>query len=192
MLGRFRVLIGLLIVSPTFTACSPSLQAGQGNGLPWWVWVLIIVVLIIVVLVALVIWWWLRRRAGREAIPTARAKAVASAHVGQAPARVTEAPARVAEPRAPVAAPESPTPDNLRRVEGIGPKISSVFQAAGIQTFAQLAATDVSRLREILTEAGLSRLADPTTWPEQAHLAAAGDWDALEALQAELKGGRRV
>ena len=187
MLGRFRVLIGLLIVSSTFTACSPSLQAGQGDGLPWWVWVLIIVVL-----VALVIWWWLRRRAGREAIPTARAKAVASAHVGQAPARVTEAPARVAEPRAPVAAPESPTPDNLRRVEGIGPQISSVFQAAGIQTFAQLAATDVSRLREILAEAGLGRLADPTTWPEQARVAAAGEWDALEALQAELKGGRRV
>ena len=83
-------------------------------------------------------------------------------------------------------------PDNLRRIEGIGPKISSVFQAVGITTFAQLAATDVSRLRQILTEAGLAALADPSTWPEQAGLAAAGKWDALEVLQDELKGGRRV
>ena len=83
-------------------------------------------------------------------------------------------------------------PDNLMRIEGIGPKISSVLQAAGITTFAQLAATDVSRLRQILTEAGLAALADPSTWPEQAGLAAAGKWDALEVLQDELKGGRRV
>ena len=83
-------------------------------------------------------------------------------------------------------------PDNLRRIEGIGPKISSVFQAVGITTFAQLAATDASRLRQILTEAGLAALADPSTWPEQAGLAAAGKWDALEVLQDELKGGRRV
>ena len=83
-------------------------------------------------------------------------------------------------------------PDNLRRIEGIGPKISSVFQATGITTFAQLAATDVSQLRQILTEAGLAALADPSTWPEQAGLADAGKWDALEVLQDELKGGRRV
>ena len=83
-------------------------------------------------------------------------------------------------------------PDNLMRIEGIGPKISSVLQAAGIKTFAQLAATDVSRLRQILTEAGLAALADPSTWPEQAGLAAVGKWDALEVLQDELEGGRRV
>ena len=83
-------------------------------------------------------------------------------------------------------------PDNLRRIEGIGPKISGVLQAAGITTFDQLAATDVSQLRQILTEAGLAALADPSTWPEQAGLAAADKWDALEALQDGLKGGRRV
>jgi len=47
-------------------------------------------------------------------------------------------------------------------------------------------------LRQILTEAGLAALADPSTWPEQAGLAAAGKWDALKVLQDELKGGRRV
>ena len=35
----------------------------------------------------------------------------------------------------------------------------------------------------------LLRLAKPDHWPEQAALAASGDWEAFEALQAELKGG---
>jgi predicted flap endonuclease-1-like 5' DNA nuclease len=83
-------------------------------------------------------------------------------------------------------------PDDLAKVEGIGPKISSVLQAAGIYAFGQLAAAPVSRLEQILKDADLSALADPSTWPEQANLAAAGDWKALEVLQDELKGGRRA
>ena len=82
-------------------------------------------------------------------------------------------------------------PDDLKRVEGIGPKFSQVLNQAGITTFAQLARTAVERLKQIIQEAGL-RLADPATWPEQAQLAAVGDWDGLEALQSELKGGRRA
>jgi hypothetical protein len=67
-----------------------------------------------------------------------------------------------------------------------------LLQASGIRTFAQLAASPVEQLREILVKARLTHLADPTTWPEQASLAAAGKWDELEALQTQLKGGRRV
>ena len=68
------------------------------------------------------------------------------------------------------------------------------MQAAGIATFAQLAATEASQIEQILEEADprLRRLADPTTWPEQADVAASGDWDALKALQNELKAGRRA
>jgi len=82
-------------------------------------------------------------------------------------------------------------PDDLTPIEGIGPKIENILRIAGIYTYAQLAATDVERLRQILTEADLIALADPTTWPEQAKLAADGAWEALEALKEELKGGRR-
>jgi predicted flap endonuclease-1-like 5' DNA nuclease len=84
-------------------------------------------------------------------------------------------------------------PDDLKRIEGIGPKFSSVLQEAGIATFAQLADLEVGRIRQILEEADprLLRLADPTTWPEQAGLAAADDWDGLRALQDQLRGGRR-
>ena len=82
-------------------------------------------------------------------------------------------------------------PDDLKRIEGIGPKIASLLGAAGITTFAQLANTDVGRLQQILRNAHLE-MADPTSWPEQAGLAAAGDWAGLQVLQNELKGGRRV
>jgi large subunit ribosomal protein L20 len=83
--------------------------------------------------------------------------------------------------------------DDLVKIEGVGPKINELLKAAGIETFAQLAATPVDRLKAILTAAG-SRFKswDPTTWPEQAALAAKGDWTAFDKLTAELKGGRRV
>jgi predicted flap endonuclease-1-like 5' DNA nuclease len=85
-------------------------------------------------------------------------------------------------------------PDDLARVEGIGPKISSLLQEAGILTFDQLASSSVGEIERILQAESprLRQLADATTWPEQASLAAAGDWEGLEALQAQLKGGRRV
>jgi hypothetical protein len=86
---------------------------------------------------------------------------------------------------------EDPAPDDLERIEGIGPKISALLQEAGVTTFAQLRATEVAELNTILDTAGI-HFADPGTWPEQAGLAAAGQWDKLTALQDELKGGRRT
>jgi ribosomal protein L30 len=80
--------------------------------------------------------------------------------------------------------------DDLEVIEGIGPKIAGILQDAGITSFAELAATSVARLEEILSDAKLN-LASPETWPEQAELAAAGDWDALKSLQDQLKGGRK-
>jgi predicted flap endonuclease-1-like 5' DNA nuclease len=96
--------------------------------------------------------------------------------------------------KAETAAPFSPTgPDDLKIVEGIGPKISSILHAAGIHTFAQLAVTEVEHIKHVLEQANpnLLRLADPTTWPEQARLAADGQWEALKELQDRLKGGRQ-
>jgi predicted flap endonuclease-1-like 5' DNA nuclease len=144
----------------------------QRCSVRWWVWVLILLGLPLVVL----LWRWLRRQAEEEPAPAVRIE--------------LKAPSRVAEELVPVPEPAPPTPDDLKRVEGIGPKISGLLQAADIRTFAQLAATDVSQLRRILREAGTG--ANPSTWSEQAALAASGKWDALAALQAELKGGRRA
>ena len=83
--------------------------------------------------------------------------------------------------------------DDFTQIEGIGPKIEQVLADAGIITFAQLAATSAPRLREILTAAGSRyRITDPTTWPDQAALAAAGDWAGFNDLVGKLKAGRRA
>lgn len=83
--------------------------------------------------------------------------------------------------------------DDLVKIEGVGPKINELLIAAGITTFAQLAATSVTRIKEILTAAGPRfKQWDPTTWPEQAALAAKGEWEAFNKLTKELVAGRRV
>ncbi len=112
-----------------------------------------------------------------------RTMAPAAAPAGEAPESAAT----------PVDAGPAAQADDLTKVEGIGPKIAELLQAAGINTYADLAAADAERLKGILSEAG-SRYAahDPGTWPEQAALAAAGDWDALKKLQDELDGGRRA
>ncbi len=81
--------------------------------------------------------------------------------------------------------------DDLTRIEGIGPTVAALLETAGITTFAQLAVTEVTQLKSRLRAARLPFM-DPTTWPQQAGLAAAGDWERLAALQEELKGGRRA
>jgi len=87
---------------------------------------------------------------------------------------------------------EAPIPaDDLTRIEGIGPKVAALLEAAGITKFAQLAVTDVSQLKSCLRAARLPFM-DPTTWPQQAALASAGAWEGLAVLQEKLKGGRRA
>ena len=82
-------------------------------------------------------------------------------------------------------------PDDLKKLEGIGPKVEQILNGAGVKTFAELANADVVILREALASARLQML-EPSGWIEQAVFAAKGDWDALSKLQDELKGGRRV
>ena len=43
-------------------------------------------------------------------------------------------------------------PDDLTPIEGIGPKIENILRIAGIYTYAQLAATEVDRLRKELSD----------------------------------------
>lgn len=81
--------------------------------------------------------------------------------------------------------------EDLTMIEGIGPKISELLKAAGIKTYRGLAAADPRQLSAILSEADFRAPADPATWPEQARLAAIGDWTGLKDLQDQLQGGRR-
>ena len=71
-------------------------------------------------------------------------------------------------------------PDNLEIIEGIGPKIASLLAERGISTFRELADTPIDQLTSILDEANLRRITDPSTWSEQAQLAADGDMEGLQ------------
>ena len=134
----------------------------RSAGLPDWVWVVLLLLFILIVFLAA---YWNSKRSGEDV----------EVHADEVAAEAEEAPAE---------------PDDLTKIEGIGPKIASVFNAAGITNFSQLAGFDVDKLQQILDEADI-RLGDPSTWAEQAKLAAKGDWDALQKLQDELQGGRR-
>ncbi|WP_062057494.1 50S ribosomal protein L21 [Aquimarina longa] len=95
-----------------------------------------------------------------------------------------------AAPKKETAKKSTPKGDDLKKVEGIGPKIAELFNNEGINTFADLAGTEVERLKEILVAAG-SRYAskNPGSWPKQAKMAAEGKWDELQEWQDTHKGG---
>jgi len=108
------------------------------------------------------------------------AKAVKAAPKKEAPKAVAKKPVAKKATKA----------DDLKKVEGIGPKIAEIFAAAGIDTFAKLAKASQKDLKAILEAAG-SRYAskNPGSWPKQAKMAADGEWDALKKWQDEVKGG---
>jgi len=80
--------------------------------------------------------------------------------------------------------------DDLTIVEGIGPKINELFVDSGIKTFAQLAEQTVPQMRAILDKGGTRfRIANPSTWAQQAKLASTNKWSELKKLQNGLSGG---
>ncbi len=82
--------------------------------------------------------------------------------------------------------------DDLKKIEGVGPKSAEILTEAGIGTYAKLAESTADQIREILAAAGNRyKSFDPTTWPQQAGLASAGKWDELKVLQDELDGGKQ-
>ena len=83
--------------------------------------------------------------------------------------------------------------EDLKVIEGIGPKIENTLKANSIYSYVDLAATSVETLESILADHDISPdLHEPQTWPRQALLAAQGRWVALEAFKEELHGGRIV
>jgi len=141
-----------------------SAEGASSSGIPWWVWVILIIILLVV------LWFWFGRE--EEAVPTLDTQAAESKET------VAE------EPSVPV------KPDDLKKIEGIGPKVAALLNGAGIMTFQGIVDAGAEKLEAILDDAGLQMI-NADTWPEQAKLAAAGDWEGLRVLQEELKGGKR-
>jgi large subunit ribosomal protein L21 len=107
------------------------------------------------------------------------------------------APAKKATPKkeAPKAAATKATPakaapkkaakaDDLKKIEGIGPKIASTLVESGIATFADLAKTDAVKISEIIAGVRGNHVTD--TWPAQAQMAADGKWDELKKMARRI------
>jgi predicted flap endonuclease-1-like 5' DNA nuclease len=83
--------------------------------------------------------------------------------------------------------------DDLKLVEGIGPKIEALFHKAGLKTWASVAKSNPARLKEILVAAGERfQMHNPGTWPKQCQMMVDDKWKELKAYQEKLDGGKEV
>lgn len=83
--------------------------------------------------------------------------------------------------------------DNLRKIEGIGPKIEEVLNQGGIYTFSQLYNSDKTRIRQLLDDAGSQfRMHDPASWPHQAGMANRSEWEELKTYQNSVSRDRSI
>ena len=120
-------------------------------------------VILVLVVLGLIVWWLFRR------------------------VKKMEMDALAEPPTSPV---REKREDDLTKIEGIGPKVEKVLKEAGITSFESLSQVSPAEVKSTLDAAGLQMM-NPEGWIEQAHLAARGDWQGLQKLQDELKGGRR-
>ncbi len=81
--------------------------------------------------------------------------------------------------------------DDLKIVEGIGPKIEELYHTAGIKTWKQLSETPVEKSQTILDAAGERyKIHNPSTWAKQAEMCYQGKWQELKNWQDSLDGGK--
>lgn len=81
--------------------------------------------------------------------------------------------------------------DDLKVVEGIGPKIEEMFQKAGIKTWKALSDNSVASCQEILNGGGERyKVHDPASWPMQARMCYEGKWKELLKWQEEHDHGK--
>ena len=81
--------------------------------------------------------------------------------------------------------------DDLKKIEGIGPKIENLLKNAGINTFERLKDSSRNEIKTILANGGPQyRMHEPETWPLQAAMAFNKEWDKLKEYQDFLLGGR--
>lgn len=88
------------------------------------------------------------------------------------------------------AAPDQPADDDLKVIEGIGPKIEKALKAAGITAYAQVAAASEAELRESIGKSGIKFAPSVKTWAQQAQYLVEGDGEGLDEYQDYLIGGQ--
>jgi predicted flap endonuclease-1-like 5' DNA nuclease len=84
-------------------------------------------------------------------------------------------------------------PDDLKKIEGIGPKIEEILKSHGITTYLKLHETDRDTIKGYLDKAGPQfKMHEPESWPHQAGMASTGQWEELRIYQEFMDGGREV
>ena len=136
-------------------------------------------------------------RKAKAAAPVEAPKPVAKVEAPKVEAPKVEA-VKAAPVETPVVAPvaEAPkaaasTPDDLKRIEGIGPKINDALMTAGIDTFLKLEAASEDSLKAALETAGLRFAPSLGTWAEQSGFLVRGDEAGFKALTDSLTAGRK-
>ncbi|MFS4454550.1 hypothetical protein [Maribacter sp. 2304DJ31-5] len=81
--------------------------------------------------------------------------------------------------------------DDLKIIEGIGPKIEGMFKDTGIKTWKALSETSVAECKKVLDSGGKRyQIHDPASWPMQAKMCYTGKWKELAKWQEEHKHGK--
>jgi predicted flap endonuclease-1-like 5' DNA nuclease len=81
--------------------------------------------------------------------------------------------------------------DDLKLIEGIGPKIQGLFHNYEIKTWKALSQVSVAKCQEVLDSGGdRYKVHDPASWPMQAKMAYEGKWKELAKWQHEHKHGK--
>lgn len=81
--------------------------------------------------------------------------------------------------------------DDLKLVEGIGPKIASLFHNHDIKTWYALSQASIETCQKVLDSGGKAyEIHNPESWPLQAGMAFNGEWQKLADWQDSHKGGR--
>ncbi len=82
--------------------------------------------------------------------------------------------------------------DDLTLIEGIGPKLASLFRDNGLETWSKVADASQQTLQQTVEKIGpRHHIHDPQTWPRQATMASKGEWKKLKAYQDSLTRGKK-
>ena len=133
----------------------------------------------------------IKRLKGEIAYKKEELKECKERHIKLSPATARPAVGHVAKTVYPKPEPVDIKSDDLKIIEGIGPKIEELLNKQGIYTYAKLADTSPIRITSILRNAGPRfQIQDPSSWPTQASLARFGKWEELQELKSKLISGK--
>lgn len=137
------------------------------------------------------------KKAVRDAKPKAAKKTVQDIAPKKAAVQVRAEPVKAEAPKAEAPKAEAPKAkaakggDDLKRIEGIGPKFNDALIAAGIDTFAKLEKASEEELKAALEAAKLRFAPSLPTWAEQAGYLVRGDEAGFKAFTDKLVAGRK-